>query len=357
MPIAQGQLTIVDYNDALSLTAFIAADKELTQVYVPDTKTYFPSLSTGAPLTLTPSLFISGKAGDLITNVSAIDWYEGNSTTKLVNGGSYVLAAFASGQNRPLKITGNILTGNTFSKTFRCEMTYREPITGLDLKAQAAITITRVNNGGNVAVAVAKTPKGNVFKNGNGSITAVAELLRGSQLDNTGVTYQWYKGSDAVTADEGAGPGWAKLSSTYTGGTSGYTTATLVITPGDVLNVAQFLCQIKDTDSGSPTYNQVFEATVTVVDQTDPMQVIINSSGGNIFKNGQGASTLEAKLYQSGVEVDVKKTDATPQKYTYTWTKRNKDGDLDVSFSKTGKTIIIGSADVATKAIFEVNIS
>lgn len=357
MPIAQGQLTIVDYNDALSLSAYISSDKELTQVFNPDNKTYFPSLSTGSPMTLTPSLFISGQAGDMITNATSIKWYDGSSTTEITNGGSYSLASFASGQNRPLKITANILSGSTYSKTFRCDIGYTDPVTGLALKAQATIVVSRINNGGNITIANAKTPKGNVLKNKSGNVTIVAELLRGSALDSTGVSYQWYRGNDAAVTDEGAGPGWNKLSSTYTGGTSGYTTNTLSITPGDVLNIAQFLCQIKDTDTNSPTYNQVFECTATVVDQTDPTQVVINSTGGNIFKNGQGSTTLEAKLYQSGVEVDVKKTDATPQKYTYTWTKRDKNGDLDVSFNKTGKTITVGSADVSAKATFEVNIS
>lgn len=357
MPIAQGQLTIVDYNDALSLSAYISSDKELTQVFNPDNKTYFPSLSTGSPMTLTPSLFISGQAGDMITNATSIKWYDGSSTTEIVNGGSYSLAAFASGQNRPLKITANILSGSTYSKTFRCDIGYTDPVTGLALKAQATIVVSRINNGGNITIANAKTPKGNVLKNKSGNVTIVAELLRGSALDSTGVSYQWYRGNDAATTDEGAGPGWNKLSSTYTGGTTGYTSNTLSITPGDVLNIAQFLCQIKDTDTNSPTYNQIFECTATIVDQTDPTQVIINSTGGNIFKNGQGSTVLEAKLYQSGVEVDVKKTDATPQKYTYTWTKRDKNGDLDVSFSKTGKTITVGSADVSAKATFEVNIS
>ena len=81
-------------------------------------------------------------------------------------------------------------------------------------------------------------------------------------------------------------------------------------------------------------------------------QVVITSTGGDVFKNGQGSTTLTACVYQAGAEID------TDGKGTYTWTKYNKDGAVDTSWGtsgkKTGKTLSVSSSDVATKATFMV---
>ena len=83
----------------------------------------------------------------------------------------------------------------------------------------------------------------------------------------------------------------------------------------------------------------------SVTDYTDPLLVTITSTGGNIFKNGSGSSTLTAVVYQNGKEVT--------SGLTYSWTKLNQDGSADSTWTaKTTKSITIGSADVSTKATF-----
>ena len=85
---------------------------------------------------------------------------------------------------------------------------------------------------------------------------------------------------------------------------------------------------------------------------TDPLQIIVTSTGGDVFKNGQGTTVLTAVCYQAGSEVDAAGNGS------YTWTKYNKDGVVDTSWgtngSKTGKTLSVSSADVDTKATFMV---
>jgi hypothetical protein len=80
--------------------------------------------------------------------------------------------------------------------------------------------------------------------------------------------------------------------------------------------------------------------------------VVITSTGGDVFKNGQGSTVLTAVCYQAGIEID------TEGKGTYTWTKYTKDGVVDTAWgttgTKTGKTLAVSNADVDTKATFMV---
>ena len=106
----------------------------------------------------------------------------------------------------------------------------------------------------------------------------------------------------------------------------------------------------KDTDSASNTYNSKFYDVATFIDNSDPIQVIVTSTGGDVFKNGQGST-----CYQAGTEIDA------AGQGTYTWTKYDKDGAIDTAWgtngSKTGKTLAVGTADVDTKATFMVVVS
>ena len=89
-----------------------------------------------------------------------------------------------------------------------------------------------------------------------------------------------------------------------------------------------------------------------MIDNTDPIAIQITSTGGDVFKNGEGSSVLKALLYQAGEEIDQNGT-----KYTYTWSKYKKDGTLDDSFSKTGKSISVTENDVDVKSTFVCTVS
>ena len=78
MSKAQGQFTIVDLNDAVTLTGFINSNLAKTQMYNPDNDTYTPDWST-TNLVLTPSIYVAGTSTDKITSteVISVKWYEG----------------------------------------------------------------------------------------------------------------------------------------------------------------------------------------------------------------------------------------------------------------------------------------
>jgi len=362
MTIATGQITIIDYNDALTLTGFISSNHPKTQQYNPDNASYNPDWSS-VNLVLTPSLFKLGSSTDIITNVAvtSIKWFEASApSTQLVTNTDYTVGTTGA---KALTVKTNKLAGLP-SKDWICEVTYHDPTTNLDLLYKLVISFNRVVNGGGIADAVAWCPNGNIFKNGTpATIITKADLWRGSVVDTSLVTYQWYKQDPSITSgsgslyDAGAGAGWRKLTdlaSTYTG----CTTASMTVYPAGVTNYAVFKIQIKDTDPASNTYNQYFYDTLTIIDQSDPIQVSVTSSGGDVFKNGVGSTVLTAKLFQAGAEID-----ATGTTYAYKWYQYDQNSVLNPNFGgagiafKTGKTLAVGDADVTVKATFMVEIS
>ena len=348
MVLATGQISIVDYNDALTLTGFITANHPKTQQYNPDNDLFIPDWSN-TNLVLTASLFQLGSGADIIDSnqVQNITWYDAsNSTTPLTTGGAY------SVNGKTLTVSQNILSGRS-AVDFICEVSYRDAATGLDLLHKMGISFGIVENGGGITAAVAWLPEGNIFKNDTvGTLYGEVDLWRGGTVDTTNVTYQWYKQDPTISTDQGGGIGWKKITSTVNDGETGYTTRLINVPAEAVPNVEVYKVLIKDTDSSSTTYNEYFQDTVTFLDQSDPVQVSVVSNGGNIFKNGVGSTTLEAKLFRAGEEIDQ-----TGTEYTYKWYKYDKDGTLVTGFGgatnyQTGKSITVGSADVDVKATF-----
>jgi hypothetical protein len=176
-------------------------------------------------------------------------------------------------------------------------------------------------------------------------------------VDTTNVSYKWAMMDATVTStsstgyDADFGTGWRKLSDT-SGKYTGTATSTLTLYAAAVDSYAVLRCCATDTDSASSTYNSKFYDVATFIDNADPIQVVVTSTGGDVFKNGEGSTVLTAVCYQAGAEVD------SAGKGTYTWTKYNKDGAIDTSWgtngSKTGKTLSVSNTDVDTKATFMV---
>ena len=104
---------------------------------------------------------------------------------------------------------------------YRCVITYKDSSTGLSITHPLTISFSRVVNGSGITDLLVTTPNGNVFKNTEvASLTAKAELWRGSTVDTTNVTYKWAIMDSSVTSssssgyDAAFGIGWRKLSDT-----------------------------------------------------------------------------------------------------------------------------------------------
>ena len=363
MAIAVGSFSVVDMYDSRALQSFISSNLSKYQVYNPDSGQFSPSWAT-TNLVLEAEVYIAGTSTDIsaTSDISSIRWYQDDSTTPITSSGAYAI----SGTNgRILTINQNILESLS-TVTFRCEVKFLDPVTNLTVTTISDISFVKVASGGGIVDALAETPQGNAFKNNLiSSLTGTCFLWRGSTQNTTNVSYQWYAQDSTVTTDQGGGRGWKKLTNT-TNMYTGVTTSTITIYPNAVTNVQTFKCIIKDGDSTSPSYNQSFEDYITVLDMQDPYSVVIESTGGSVFKDGIGSTRLIARLFQSANEVDP--YDGTGTKaanaydYTYKWYKYDNDSILDPDFGgtgvsyQTGKYIDIGSNDVTIKATFKVEV-
>ena len=216
-------------------------------------------------------------------------------------------------------------------------------------------------------------PNGTVFVNGEGSLTIQTSAYSGSTPIASGATYAWAKYASGS---------WTAI--------SGQTGSSLTVAGSEVKGTASYRCIMT---YGGKTYQDI----ITLIDKTDNFQLDIDSTAGDIFKNGVGETVLIARLWQNGAEVDALKsttysvaaptspaagdfyykiTKTTPQvalmRYsgsewvevtsqasykhtkTYTWYRRDKDGnplDSGVAFA-TGKVIFVDSNDVDNKTVF-----
>ena len=218
------------------------------------------------------------------------------------------------------------------------------------------ITFTLVSSGSGIADAICIAEQGNIFKNGDiASLKASCDLWRGSTVDTTNVSYQWYVMDSTVVSDQGGGVGWKRLTNTVNM-YQGVTTREITVYPDAVPNIATFKCVITDTETGAN--NAKYYDTITFTDLSDPIQCTIVSSGGDTFVNGNGSSDLTARLFRAGSEIDT----TSPYTYTYKWYKYNKNGTLVTGWGgttdyKTGKTITVTAAqDVDVKATFRVEV-
>ena len=117
MSKAQGQFTIIDYNDALTLTGYIGSNHPKTQMYNPDNGSYSPNWQS-SNLVLTPSLMSLVLQPTKSHHLqSLVKWYQGTSTTAITTG-NYALVV----QDHILTVKANIMAGLA-GVDFKCVIT------------------------------------------------------------------------------------------------------------------------------------------------------------------------------------------------------------------------------------------
>ncbi|UGO48026.1 tail protein [Bacillus phage vB_BanS_Skywalker] len=348
--VASGQLTLVDLNDSKQLIMFIGSSQQRQVIYNPTGGTYVPNYST-ANNVLTPQLFVAGTNADVANQATSTKWFvQTNSTgTPTEITASTTDYTLGTGTPKTLTIKNNVLASNN-SMTYICEMQFLDTDTGFTVTSKAEYEIVKVTNGSNGQDSIRATvwtPDGNTIKNANGTLKAKCDLYVGSAVQSAGVTYKWYYQDPTSTianggSDTAGGDGWRLMKDTASAnGVTGYNnTNTITIPASAIMNVESFKCVA--------TYSTKNYADVcTVIDVSDPFMVTI--VGINTFKNGVGTTSLTARIYQAGAEVDSAGTGG----YTYTWylydNNNNKITTWNTTGSKTGKTITVDGADVTVR--------
>ena len=179
--------------------------------------------------------------------------------------------------------------------------------------------------GQNAVVFSLYAPNGTVFVNGEGSLMIQTAAYVGSAPITSGASYVWEKYASGS---------WEAV--------SGAAGSSLTVNGSTVTGMASYRCKMT---YGGKTYQDV----ITLTDKTDNYQAVIDSTGGDVFKNTVGSSTLTCRLFQNGQEADAAGT-----AHTYKWYRRDKDGnamDAGAVFF-TGKALNIDGGDVDVKTTF-----
>lgn len=327
---ARAQITIVDLNDAKSVQVYFSASQGLTQNYNPDTHEYSPLYPTTNNV-ITPRVYETGDANDHLARCKNVK-YTINETayTAASSNASYVVGADGT-----LTVKTNLTT--SLNVMFEADYSDEDNIV---TRIGGAFTLLRNESSGALFQVEIATPKGEIFdKSVTDYLTAVAQAVRGGVKDDTDVTYRWEK-LDVKTQE------WHPVASGKPNG------ATLTVKPDDVLNFQTFRCTA--TDWGKADKAATAEKFITFRDLTDPYKLELYCPTGDKIVNGTGSTTVGARVWQNGEKIEDENTTAASVKFTYTWTKLDKDGKPQnwsgqTSNVKTGNPVTVLAEEVSTK--------
>ena len=364
--VSTGQITIVDNNDARPITAFIAANGPTQQVYTKDESSvvYTPDWSS-ANLVLTAKVFVAGtsSATESAALLTSRKWSTDLSTS-LGSGTTYTIAANMTPGSAPV--------------TYYFEGDYTDQTTGLVSHVVSSIIVSQVKTGTNAVFIQIRGQLSIEEATGatKNSARVVADLIRAGGVDDTGVTYRWFKSPHAaadqvdgnlasVTTKYGLQDTAAANASrtgvigqyqTGSGSTTANITTTnvpdggwvdakaLIISETAITDMMVFKVEAKDADG------TIYQTFFTVYDVSDPYDTQVISSAGDKLQNGIGSTNLTADVYYGSVKV----ADLTG--WSFTWYFYNKDGNrggyIDTTRTAQAGGRTVTSHTTGTAAVF-----
>ena len=369
--VSTGQITIIDIRDNVSLNAYITSGFRTSQVYNSDTGEYSPDYTRDGQ-TLSLNLTRMGSNVSVLQDVqNDVSWY------KVVNGKRQQITTIDQGQTVHLVGVNNtklVTKENTLitdvSIRYIAEGLYVDPANGNTISFSASIDLVVLETGKSPSLLNVYGSKGVVFFNSQpGQLTVNADLYKSGTVSNKLKSVKFFASDVSVSTtsnplyDSDAGLGWRKITSmsvnddehVSTGfGMDTLQNGVLTVKPNAITNYQTYKAVVQD--KYGIERNKKHYGSIIIVDYTDPIVVVIEASSGTVFKNNTGSTTLTAKLYRSGDEVDTQGI-----KYQYRWYKRNANGELVSNFGgssayKTGKTLTVSSSEVDPKAVFQCEV-
>ncbi len=351
--IASGQITIVDLNDGKAIQAYTIVSQGETQIYAPDTKTYTPDYTVSPFQVATAKVYVTGNSTDQAPTAACSGWEWKVDGVKV---DSTTVDLVASGNT--LTIKKNIPTGGQFIN-IEWSCVYKDPTTQTNTIVQGTKTLNLTKSGGSMGIVRIETPNGNTFDAGTANITtltAIAKLFKGATHDTTINAMSWERLD--ISTGQWKPVDAASVSTDVSGGVS-----TLTVTADDVLNFQTFRCNI--TDKENDQVGETFSEIVTFFDMTDPYVVEVYTLTGDKILNHTGSTTVYARVWLDGEEVEDSKTVAqSAAKFEYTWTKYSQDGSPSdwhgvspASNVKKGLTCEVKAEDVTGRATIICEVS
>ena len=337
--VASVSKSITDMNDGRMLYASLSSNLPLTQIKDVTSNTYSPDW-TGTNVVITPTVILNDSIIENTDSHLTIAWKRKNS-----NGIESDLVTGETVTGKTLVISRNVLGNETSGLlAYVAHVSYtNQDNTVITTIAETTFSLVKNGSSGekgdkgdkgdpgdqgeNAVVLVVYAPEGTTFINTSGTLPISAIGYDGSTEINDSVSYQWQKYTSGS---------WVNI--------TGATSSTYNVSGNTVSGVASFKCIM--------TYNRkAYSDVISLVDKTDNYQATIESTGGNIFKNTVGSTTLTCRIFQAGKEVD-----STGVRYTCWWYKIDKDGQSEDWHSgdlrKNGKSVTVTSDDVSEKTTF-----
>lgn len=371
MPIVStGQITIVDTNDAKTITAALVASSGTQQVYTKDESTigYTPSWVT-TPLTLTPQISVGGltsaqawaaltnkqfaltAGGAALTTASTSSSFVNNADVAVNTPFTVTHAANGSGTASTFAIGANLKdSAGNFTVFFDAD--YTDPVTTLVVHITCQITLNTVKTGTNAVFITlrGKTAIEEATGSTKNKIAVAADLVRPGGIDTTNLTYKWYEGGGATqittslagyatkyglsTDTTATSPVTGTLGSNIPAAGAGNAFNTLTIDETAVADIGIYKVEITDNDT--KTYSAFF----TVYDISDPYDTKVISSTGDKLQNGQGSTTLTPEVYYGATKV----ADLTGWSFNYYLYDKN---GKRAGFVDTAKISTAGGATIS----------
>lgn len=366
--MSTGMITIVDMHDAPALQAWISASQTTRQTYNNTLASYSPNYAS-TPQVLTLDVTRAGATGTLIgAQIKNVKWFKNVGSTKTeITSKLTTDTEYKSGTSDSV-LTTKVNTSTTTNATvYTVEGLWADPVTKLDVSFSATIDIALIQLAKAAVIASLYAPNGDFFRNNTPtSLSVNCDVFKDGAISNGSRKYKFFAADSSIktSQDSDAGIGWRKIIAT-TGSTgetvnAGFDVAVtipgvLTVFPDAVVNAQTYLVVV--TDNAGGTSGTKMKQYITLRDMDDPIVVNIDSTNGDVFKNGIGSTTLNARLFQNGDEIDTGGTI-----YTYTWTKWENNvlipnfGGTGVGF-KSGKTLAVGSADVNSTTTFKCEVS
>lgn len=278
---AKSRLTFHQLVDGTTVSFVLGTSQGLTQVKSKDPVSYLPSYERDNQV-ITPYLSIPGQDGNQVNGTCT--WYVNDIKVVSEQNGMSV------GTNAPfaLTLTRNL---NTAITRIRCEYTYVDPATGLKSTLRSEVAISQVENAGTMIMAVIKPEDGLIFSTLGGQVKPLrftGQMIRGGAEDTSNVEYGWLiQGTDgnfypitSPNAPAGSGlPAGKKLFENWN-------RRTITVYSDAILNIGTLKVVCKDTDSASSTYNKTVQAVVSILDATDPFDILPDAKQGTNISRG-----------------------------------------------------------------------
>jgi hypothetical protein len=335
--VSTGQITLYDHNDAAPITAFLSASKGLSQVYTKDesTTSYNPDYAATNNV-IAAYVYVNGV--DKCSVLTNRKW-----------GTALGLSDLGTNAASISKAT-NVDSANPAYNIY-FEGDYTDAVTGLVTHVNCMITLSCVKAGSNAVYVLVQGQKviEGAVSGAKKTVEVYADLMRAAGIDNTGVTYKWFVSPyavanqlDANQADVVAGK-YAFLTTAHGAASNPADGAYadvkyLTIREDAVTDIGLYMVEAKDSDGNS------YFAYFQVYDVSDPYDVKINASNGQVFQNGNGSKTLTPEMWYGNTKV------ADQSGYTFTWSlydkNGNKSGFIDTARTSAYKAVSANTAGI-----------